>query len=155
MDVLHYQQNLEKVPGGNEHMIEKLRQRIKDRDAALEKAVDDKFCAVEEKEKEIQRLKMIIREREHDLERLSNVLSGNEETINSLDNLVKAKDMELEQISAAFKNLQWLKQETEEKYRCSLNERESIIVQLQKNLQERNKDIEVRIKNTILAISMY
>ncbi|KAG8540207.1 hypothetical protein GDO81_019704 [Engystomops pustulosus] len=148
MDVLHYQQNLEKVPGGNEHMIEKLRQRIKDRDAALEKAVDDKFCAVEEKEKEIQRLKMIIREREHDLERLSNVLSGNEETIN-------AKDMELEQISAAFKNLQWLKQETEEKYRCSLNERESIIVQLQKNLQERNKDIEVRIKNTILAISMY
>ncbi|XP_069823488.1 myomegalin isoform X2 [Dendropsophus ebraccatus] len=142
MDVLHYQQSLEKVPGGNEYMIEKLRQRIKERDAALEKAVDEKFCAVEEKEKEVQRLKIIIREREHDLERLSNVLSGNEETINSLDNLVKAKDMELEQISAAYKNLQWLKQETEEKYRRSLNERESIIIQLQKNLQERNKEIE-------------
>ncbi|KAM3915333.1 myomegalin-like [Leptodactylus fuscus] len=142
MDVLQYQQGLEKVPGGNEHMIEKLRQRIKERDAALERAVDDKFCAVEEKEKEMQRLKMIIREKEHDLERLSNVLSGNEETINSLDNLVKAKDMELEQISAAYKNIQWLKQETEEKYRCSLNERESIILQLQKNLQERNKEIE-------------
>ncbi|XP_056384077.1 myomegalin [Hyla sarda] len=142
MDVLHYQQGLEKVPGGNEHMMEKLRQRIRERDAALEKAVDEKFCAVEEKEKEVQRLKIVIREREHDLERLSNVLSGNEETINSLDNLVKAKDMELEQISAAYKNLQWLKQETEEKYRCSLSERESIILQLQKNLQERNKEIE-------------
>ncbi|XP_075689617.1 myomegalin isoform X1 [Rhinoderma darwinii] len=142
MDVLHYQQSLEKGPGGNEHMVEKLRQRIKERDAALEKAVDDKFRVLEEKEKEVQRLKMIVREREHDLERLSNVLSGNEETINSLDNLVKAKDMELEQISAAYKNLQWLKQETEEKYGCSLNERESIILQLQKTLQERNKEIE-------------
>lgn len=82
MDVLHYQQSLEKIPGGNEHMMEKLRQRVKERDAALEKAVDDKFCALEEKEKEVQRLKLNIREREHDLERLSNVLSGNEETIN-------------------------------------------------------------------------
>lgn len=50
--------------------------------------------------------------------------------------------MELEQISAAYKNLQWLKQETEEKYRRALSERESIILQLQKNLQERNKEIE-------------
>ncbi|XP_077132332.1 myomegalin isoform X2 [Ranitomeya variabilis] len=142
IDVLHYQQSLEKVSGGNEYMMEKLRQRIKERDVALQKAVDDKFCAVEEKEKEVQRLKMIIREREHDVERLSNVLSGNEETINSLDNLVKAKDMELEQISAAYKNLQWVKQETEEKYVSCLNERESIIHQLQKNLQERSEEIQ-------------
>ncbi|XP_044157409.1 myomegalin isoform X2 [Bufo gargarizans] len=142
IDVLHYQPNLERAQGDIEHMIQKLQQRIKERDAALEKAVDDKFCALEEKEKDIQRLKMIIREREHDLERLSNVLSGNEETINSLDSLVKAKDMELDHISAAYKNLQWLKQETEEKYRCSLIERESIILQLQKNLQERNKEME-------------
>ncbi|XP_075038834.1 myomegalin isoform X2 [Mixophyes fleayi] len=118
MDVLHCQESLEKIPAGNEHMLEKLRQRIKERDAALEQAVDDKFCALEEKEKEMQQLKIIIREREHDLERLSNVLSGNEETIN------------------------WLKQETEEKYRCSLNERESIMLQLQNTLQERNKEIE-------------
>ncbi|KAM4021607.1 myomegalin isoform 2-T2 [Anomaloglossus baeobatrachus] len=152
MDVLYYQQSLEKVPGGNEYMMEKLRQRIKERDVALEKAFDDKFCAVEEKEKEVQRLKMIIREREYDVERLSNVLSGNEETINSLDNLVKAKDMELEQISAAYKNLQWLKQETEEKYRCCLNERESIIHQLQKNLQERIEEIQ-EIRTCILGKS--
>ncbi|XP_073500194.1 myomegalin isoform X2 [Phyllobates terribilis] len=152
MDVLYYQQSLEKVPGGNEYMMEKLRQRIKERDVALEKAVDEKFCAVEEKEKEVQRLKMIIREREHDVERLSNVLSGNEETINSLDNLVKAKDMELEQISAAYKNLQWLKQETEEKYRCCLNERESIIHQLLKNLQERNEEVQA-IRTCILGKS--
>ncbi|XP_063796373.1 myomegalin isoform X2 [Pseudophryne corroboree] len=142
MEVLHCPESLDKIQVGNEHMLEKLRQRIKERDTALEQAVDDKFCALEEKEKEIQQLKMVIREREHDLERLSNILSGNEETINSLDNLVKAKDLELEQIIADYKNLQWLKQETEGKYRCSLNEREAIILQLQKTLQERNKEIE-------------
>ncbi|XP_068096304.1 myomegalin-like isoform X2 [Hyperolius riggenbachi] len=139
MEVLNYKQSLEKVPGGNEHMLEKLRHRIRERDAALEVAVDNKFRALEEKEREVHQLKKVIREREQDLERLNNVLSGNEETINSLDNLVKAKDLEMEQISAAYKNLQWSKQEVEEKYRCSLSEKESIMVQLQKSLQERNK----------------
>ncbi|KAM4721031.1 myomegalin isoform 3-T3 [Rhinophrynus dorsalis] len=142
VDLLEYQQSLEKCPGGNDQMLEKLRQRIKDRDAALERAVDDKFCALEEKEKEIQQLKMITRERERDLEQQRSALSGNEETINSLDNLVKSKDLELEQITAAYKNLQWLKQEMEEKSRHSLNERDTIMQQLQKALQERTKEVE-------------
>ncbi|KAM4641477.1 myomegalin isoform 3-T3 [Discoglossus pictus] len=141
-DLLEYQQSLKTCPGGNDHMLEKLRQRIKDRDAALERAVDDKFSALEEKEKEMQQLKQIIRERERDGERLRSVISGNEETINSLDNLVKAKDLELEQISAAYKNLQWLKQETEERFSCSLKEREAVAQQLQRALQERSREME-------------
>ncbi|XP_041417530.1 myomegalin isoform X1 [Xenopus laevis] len=142
MDLLKYQQCLGKHPGGSEHMLDKLCQRIKDRDAALEQAVDDKFCVLEEKEKEIQQLKMIIREKQRDLERLQSVLSGNEETINSLDNLMKSKDVELEHISAAYKNLEWLKQSMEEKNQCSLKERESIIQQLQQALQQRSKEIQ-------------
>ncbi|MEE6496255.1 hypothetical protein FKM82_002272 [Ascaphus truei] len=142
MDLLEYQQSLEKCPGGNDHVLEKLRQRIKDRDAALERAVDDKFCSLEEKEKEMQQLKLITRDKERDLDRLRSVLSGNKETINSLDNLMKGKDLELEQISAAYKNLQWLKQETEEKYSRSLMERETITQQLQSALQERGKEVE-------------
>ncbi|KAM5148617.1 myomegalin-like isoform 2-T2 [Mantella aurantiaca] len=142
MDVLSYKQSLKEIPGGNEHTLEKLRQRIRDRDTALELAVESKFFALEGKENEVHQLKRVIREREQDIERLTNILSGNEETINSLDNLVKAKDLELEQISAAYKDLQWLKQETEEKYRCSLSEKESIILQLQKSLQEKEKESE-------------
>ncbi|XP_041446606.1 myomegalin isoform X3 [Xenopus laevis] len=142
VDLLKYQQSLGKHPVGSEHMLDKLRQRIKDRDEALEHAVDDKFGALEEKEKEIQQLKMIIREKQRDLERLQSVLSGNEETINSLDNLMKSKDVELEHISAAYKNLEWLKQSMEEKNQRSLKERESIIQQLQQALQERSKEIQ-------------
>ncbi|XP_018413431.1 PREDICTED: myomegalin [Nanorana parkeri] len=142
MDVLSYKQSLKEIPGGNEHTLEKLRQRIRDRDTALELAVESKFFALEDKENEVHQLKRIIREREQDIERLTNVLSGNEETINSLDNLVKAKDLELEQISVAYKDLQWLKQETEEKYRCSLSEKESVILQLQRSFQEKEKESE-------------
>ncbi|CAH2329371.1 myomegalin isoform X5 [Pelobates cultripes] len=141
-DLLEYQQGLEKCPGSNEHLLEKLRLRIKERDAALEHAVDAKFCALEEKEKEMQQLKMVARERERDLEQLRRVSFSNEETINSLDNLVKAKDLELEQISVAYKNLQWLKQESEEKHRHSLNERQNIVQQLQSSLQDRNQEVE-------------
>ncbi|XP_053549062.1 myomegalin isoform X2 [Bombina bombina] len=142
MDLLESQQSLTKGPGGSDHMLEKLRQRIKDRDAALERAIDDKFCALEAKEQEVQQLKQTVREKERDLERMRSVLSGNEETINSLDSLMKAKDLELEQITAAYKNLQWLKQETEEKYSRSLRERETIVQQLQSALQERNTETE-------------
>ncbi|KAG8436489.1 hypothetical protein GDO86_007547 [Hymenochirus boettgeri] len=139
IDLLKFQE--EKFPGGHDHMLEKLRQRIKDRDAALERAVDDKFCALEGKEKEIQQMKMIVREKDRDLDRLRGVFSGNEETINSLDNLMKAKDMELEQIMAAYNKLEWVKQQMEENSKCALSEREAIILQLQHALQESRKEI--------------
>ncbi|KAM8930700.1 LOW QUALITY PROTEIN: myomegalin-like [Pelodytes ibericus] len=141
VDILECQQSSEKSPGGNEQILEKLRQRIKDKDVALEHSVDAKFCTLEEKEK-IKQLKMIARERGHNLEQLHSVLSGNEETINSLDNLVKAKDLDLEQISAAYKNLHWLKHETEDKHRHSLSERDIIVQQLQSALQDHNKEVE-------------
>ncbi|XP_053324600.1 myomegalin isoform X2 [Spea bombifrons] len=142
MDLLEYQQSLYKCAGDNEHLVEKLHQRIKDRDAALQYAIDDKFCALEEKEKEMQQLKTFGRDKERDLEQLQSIVSANEETIISLDNLVKAKDMELEQIAAACRNLQWLLQKTEEINRHFLNEKDSIVQQLQSALEERSKEME-------------
>ena len=43
--------------------------------------MDEKFCALEKKEQELQQLHLSIRERGSDLERLRNVLSSNEATI--------------------------------------------------------------------------
>lgn len=48
----------------------------------VQKALDDKFAAVEEKENEIHLLHLSLREKERDVERLNNLLSHNEETIN-------------------------------------------------------------------------
>ncbi|KAM9130612.1 myomegalin isoform 5-T5 [Pangshura tecta] len=142
-ELLQCQQSLEKNPAVTNAMLEKLQQRIKDRDAALERAIDEKFCAVEEKEQELRQLHLSVREREHDLERLRSVLSSNEATIHSMESLLKAKMLELEQVTATCQNLQWLKEEVEAKSSCWQKEQEGIIQQLQTSLHDRNKEVEL------------
>ncbi|XP_051480701.1 myomegalin-like isoform X2 [Apus apus] len=141
-ELLQCQQSLDKSPAAMNAMLEKLQQRVSDRDAALERAVDEKFCALEKKEQELQQLHLSIRERGGDLERLRNVLSSNEATIHSLESLLKAKTLELEQVSATCQNLRWLKEEIEAKSCSRQREQEGIIQQLQTCLHDRNKEVE-------------
>ncbi|XP_039929561.1 putative neuroblastoma breakpoint family member 8 isoform X2 [Hirundo rustica] len=141
-ELLQCQQSLEKSPAAMNAMLEKLQQRVSDRDAALERAVDEKFCALEKKEQELQRLRQSVRERSSDLERLRSVLSSNEATIHSLESLLKAKTLELEQVSATCQNLRWLKEEIEAKSGSRQKEQEGIIQQLQTCLHDRNKEVE-------------
>ncbi|KAM3604183.1 uncharacterized protein V6R79_007437 [Siganus canaliculatus] len=121
-------------------LLEKLRERIKDRDRALERSIDEKFRCVEEREDQVRRLQLALREKERDLERLRCILSSNEETITSLDGLVRGKELELEQAAEAYRNLQWLKQQSEEKERNTLREKDAIISQLQAALQTRSQE---------------
>ncbi|XP_030903084.2 myomegalin isoform X4 [Melopsittacus undulatus] len=141
-ELLQCQQSLDKSPAAMNAMLEKLQQRVSDRDAALERAVDEKFCALEKKEQELQQLHLSIRERGTDLERLRNVLSSNEATIHSLESLLKAKTLELEQVSATCQNLRWLKEEIEARSCSRQKEQEGIIQQLQTCLHDRNKEVE-------------
>ncbi|XP_074507165.1 myomegalin-like isoform X2 [Sebastes fasciatus] len=121
-------------------LLEKLRERVKDRDRALERSIDDKFRCVEEREGQVRRLQVALREKERDLERLRCILSNNEETITSLDALVRGKELELEQAAEAYRNLQWLKQQGEEKERNTLREKDTIISQLQAALQTHSQE---------------
>ncbi|OWK60911.1 Myomegalin [Lonchura striata] len=141
-ELLQCQQSLEKSPAAMNAMLEKLQQRVSDRDAALERAVDEKFCALEKKEQELQQLRVCMRERGSDLERLRSVLCSNEATIHSLESLLKAKTLELEQVSATCQNLRWLKEEIEAKSGSRQKEQEGIIQQLQTCLHDRNKEVE-------------
>ncbi|KFV52447.1 Myomegalin, partial [Gavia stellata] len=141
-ELLKCHQSLDKSPAAMNAMLEKLQQRVSDRDAALERAVDEKFCALEKKEQELQQLHLSIREHGSDLERLRNVLSSNEATIHSLESLLKAKTLELEQMSATCQNLRWLKEEIEAKSCNRQKEQEGIIQQLQTCLHDRNKEVE-------------
>lgn len=47
-----------------------------------QKALDEKFLLVEEKENEIHLLQLSMKEKERDLEHLNNLLAHNEETVN-------------------------------------------------------------------------
>ncbi|XP_006900384.1 PREDICTED: myomegalin-like [Elephantulus edwardii] len=141
-ELLQYRDNSDKNLDANEMLLEKLRQRIQDRDAALERAIDEKFSALEGKEKELRHLHLAIRERDHDVERLRDVLSSNEVTMQSMESLLRAKGLEVEQLSATCQNLQWLKEEMETKFSHWQKEQESIVQQLQTSLHDRNKEVE-------------
>ncbi|XP_058394911.1 myomegalin isoform X1 [Diceros bicornis minor] len=141
-ELLQYRDNSDKTLEANEMLLEKLRQRIQDRDVALERAIDEKFSTLEEKEKELRHLHLAVRERDHDLERLRSILSSNEATMQSMESLLRAKGLEVEQLSATCQNLQWLKEELETKFSHWQKERESIIQQLQTSLHDRNKEVE-------------
>nr|XP_020471629.1 myomegalin-like [Monopterus albus] len=123
-------------------LLEKLKERIKDRDRALERSIDDKFHCLEEHEAQVRRLQQALREKERDLERLRCILSNNEDTITSLDALVRGKELELEQAAEAYRNLQWLKQQGEEKERNAQREKDTIISQLQETLQSRSQEVQ-------------
>ncbi|XP_054624503.1 myomegalin-like isoform X3 [Dunckerocampus dactyliophorus] len=137
-----YSEMLE-TPGSSkprDALLEKLRERIKERDRALEHSIDDKFRCLDEREGQVRTLQLALKEKERDLDRLRCILSNNEETITSLDGLVRGKELELEQAAEAYRNLQWLKQQSEEKERSILREKDTIISQLHVALQARSKE---------------
>ncbi|XP_067240211.1 myomegalin isoform X1 [Chanodichthys erythropterus] len=133
----------QKEPAGNkDNLIFKLKQRIQERDRALERAVDEKFTCMEQKEDEVRKLQLLLREKERDLEKLRCVLSNNEETITSLELLLRGKGLELEQVCEAWHSAQGVQREREESHMCSLRERDALISQLRTSLHTRTKEAE-------------
>lgn len=60
--------------------------------------------------------------------------------------MVRGKELELEQAAEAYRNLQWLKQQSEEKERTTLREKDTLIGQLQAALQTRSQEIQVHAR---------
>ncbi|XP_071219056.1 myomegalin-like [Salvelinus alpinus] len=139
-------------PGGSDTMLSKLRERLKQKEKALEQALDDRFAALEEKDNEIHQLHLSLREKSRDLERLNNLLSHNEDTINSFDTLIKEKDVELQHLVNMLKNLQQAKQDVEDNLNWACREKDAIISQLQLCLECKTKDME-EIANALLSQS--
>lgn len=149
-ELLQYRDNSDKTLETNEMLLEKMQQQIQDRATDLERAIDEKFSALEEKDKELQQLHRAVRERDHDLERLRSILSANETTMQSMESLLRAKGMELEQLTATCQNLQWLKTELETKSGRWQKEQESTLQQLQTSLRNKDKEME-ELRATLLC----
>lgn len=148
----------------------------------LQRAVDEKFRCVEEKEEETRRLQLLLREKERDLERQRCVLANNEETITvrthqitrllspslprclsgasslclcvcqSLEVLVRGKALELEQVCDATRNVQRQQQDSEERQSRILRERDAIISQLQAALHTRTQEAQVQTGSDVTLI---
>ncbi|XP_038638285.1 myomegalin-like isoform X3 [Scyliorhinus canicula] len=143
------QQEGDQSPNGKDTLLAKLRDRLKEKDRALEQAIDQKHAAVDDKENEIQQLHLALREREHDLDRLKSLFANNEETINHLDDTIKEKDVELQHLANTCKNLQRVKQELEDSRAQSLREKDAMISQLQQCLKNKTDNLE-EMTNTLL-----
>ncbi|XP_052586341.1 myomegalin-like isoform X16 [Peromyscus californicus insignis] len=141
-ELLRYRDNPDKTPETNELLLEKMQQQIQAQAVVLERALEEKFSALQEKDKELQQLHLAVRERDHDLERLRSVLSANETTMQSMEGLLRAKGLELEQLTATCQNLQWLKAELETKSDHWRKEQESVLQQLQTSLHTKDKEVE-------------
>lgn len=61
---------------------------------------------------------------------------------------MRGKELELEQAAEAYRNLHWLKQQTEEKERNTLREKDIIIGQLQSALHTRSQETQVPLSHT-------
>uniref|UniRef100_A0A672Q4L9 Si:ch211-242b18.1 n=1 Tax=Sinocyclocheilus grahami TaxID=75366 RepID=A0A672Q4L9_SINGR len=142
--------NQKEAAGSRDNLIHKLKQRIQERDRALERAIDDKFTCMEQKEDEVRKLQLLLREKERDLEKLRCVLSNNEETIMSLELLLRGKGLALEQVCEAWHNAQSVQREKEESHMRSLRERDTLISQLQTSLHTRTKEAEVNEMTVVL-----
>ncbi|XP_032905294.1 myomegalin-like isoform X3 [Amblyraja radiata] len=142
----------DRSPGGKDALIAKLRDRLREKDGALEQAIDQKHAAIDERENEIQQLHLALREKEHNFDRLKSLLASHEETINSLDGTIKEKDIELQHFVNTCKSLQRLKQELEDSQLQALREKDAIILQLQQSLKEKADSLE-EMTNTLLSQS--
>ncbi|XP_048107773.1 myomegalin isoform X2 [Alosa alosa] len=133
-----------------ECVITKLKQRIQERDRALERAVDEKFVCVEQRELEVRKLQLQLREKERDLDKLHCVCANNEETITSLEALLRGKGLELEQVCEALRSAQCVQRDSEERHTLGLRERDTFISQLQTSLQTHAKENET-LTNSLLS----
>uniref|UniRef100_A0A672RKY1 CDK5 regulatory subunit-associated protein 2/Myomegalin coiled coil domain-containing protein n=1 Tax=Sinocyclocheilus grahami TaxID=75366 RepID=A0A672RKY1_SINGR len=123
-------------------LLHTLRTRIRDRDAALERSIDEKFHCLEEKDGEVCQLQLVLREKDRDLERLRCVLNNNNDTITGLDALVRSKDLDLERTQESCRKLEWMKQQSDEKHTLAVQERDGIIHQLQTALHSHSRESE-------------
>ncbi|KAK7159966.1 hypothetical protein R3I94_006106 [Phoxinus phoxinus] len=123
-------------------LLHALRSRIRDRDAALERSIDEKFLCLEEKDAEVHRLQLMLREKDRDLERLRCVLNNTNDTVTGLDTLVRSKELELESTLETYRKLEWMKHQSDEKHTLAVRERDSVIQRLQTALHTHSKETE-------------
>ncbi|XP_022089009.1 myomegalin-like isoform X3 [Acanthaster planci] len=120
--------------GGNSALIQTLRERLKQRDKAVEEALEEKLQAVEAKEGEIRQLRASLRDRDRELERANNDSLANQDKINQLQSNLKEKEAKARQLEEAVDAQKQATRDSEDNQRRANSERDSIIKKLRQSL---------------------
>lgn len=130
-------------------LIEKLQERLKERDEAIERAAEAKFSELKAMEREVQSLRQTAREKDRDLARLATVLQSNEDTIHALR-------WELSQREGALRERQSLLEREREAWTHRdtlqtglLAERETLLSTLQGALESSQRDVQALSESVI------
>ncbi|KAK6470058.1 hypothetical protein HHUSO_G31679 [Huso huso] len=130
-------------------LIEKLQERLKERDEAIERAAEAKFSELKAMEREVQSLRQTAREKDRDLARLATVLQSNEDTIHALR-------WELSQREGALRERQSLLEREREAWTHRdtlqtglLAEREALLSTLQGALESSQRDVQALSESVI------
>ncbi|XP_071801785.1 uncharacterized protein [Asterias amurensis] len=127
--------------GGNSALIQTLRERLKQRDKAVEEALEDKLRAVDVKEAEVRQLRTALRDRDRDLERAQSTVLNNEDKINQLQSDLKEREAKTRQLDESLSSQTQSNKDSDENQRRSLAEKDSIIKKLQRSLESKEKTL--------------
>merc|ERR1712087_21141 len=120
------------TPSKQMEIIDKLKDRLRERDKAVEEALA-------EKEEDLRKLRRQLRDREREAEKSNAVLLATEETIDSLERDVKDKEVANKTLAAELKDKDLLLRKNSEVHSASTRELESTIQRLQAALDAQNR----------------
>ncbi|XP_030853256.1 myosin heavy chain, muscle isoform X2 [Strongylocentrotus purpuratus] len=125
-----------------ESILQDLRDKLADRDKALQEANDEKIKAVDAKEAELRALKQSLRDHQRDLERANGDMMEDANRLGELEAKMKDLDNKNKQLSDSVKALNKANHDAEDNHHRSLGEKDAIISRLQAAIAGKERELE-------------
>ncbi|XP_078487482.1 uncharacterized protein LOC100183006 isoform X2 [Ciona intestinalis] len=111
-----------------DNLLDQLRQQLKQADAALQDALDQKLKTQDDHDKKIREQLQQHREQERQMDHLKTSLQVSEETVVSMDQMINEKDKSLQDLTNKHKALLKELQQKEEQRISALRERDELLI---------------------------
>jgi len=132
-----------------ETLVKKLTNRVKEKDRALQVAVEEKQRTLQSKEVELQQLKQSLRERDRLIEKINSAVLESEGKNKLLENSSREKCEALQKTSTSLEDQLNGQKEDMKSKEASLREKEVVIQKLMNNLSNREGELKVNIISQI------
>ncbi|XP_041481185.1 myomegalin-like isoform X3 [Lytechinus variegatus] len=125
-----------------ESILQDLRDKLADRDKAIQEANEEKIKAVDAKEAELRALKHSLRDHQRDLEKANGDMMEDANRLGELEAKMKDLDNKNKQLSDSVKALNKANHDAEDNHHRSLGEKDAIISRLQSAIASKERELE-------------
>ncbi|XP_072177099.1 uncharacterized protein [Diadema setosum] len=123
-------------------VIQDLRDKLADRDKAIQEANEDKAKALEAKEAELRKLKQSLKDHQKDLEKAHGEIMEDANRLGELEAKLKDLDNKNKQLSDNVRVLNKANEDAEDNHQRSLGEKDAIIGRLQAAIAGKERELE-------------